>query len=173
MAQKRSQPGHGAYLWFRIPLLVCDAPAHTAAVTDRGEALQKQPLSLLLVDDNAMNLKVASLMCAQLWPQASMHSVSSAQSCLIYLENHEPEAILMDLMMPHMNGLQATRTIRAKQDPRLKKLVVIGLTASSHPHDHDECLAAGMNDVLVKPLSKALLQASVERLVYAARSLHG
>ena len=169
----RSQPGHGAYFWFRIPLLVCDAPAHNAAVTDRGIALQKQPLSLLLVDDNAMNLKVASLMCAQLWPQASLHCVSSAQSCLMYVENHKVDAILMDLMMPQMNGLQATRTIRAMQDPVLEKLVVIGLTASSHPHDHDECLAAGMNDVLVKPLSKALLQTSVERLVHDARSLHG
>ena len=79
----------------------------------------------------------------------------------------------MDLMMPQMNGLQATRTIRAMQNPVLEKLVVIGLTASSHPHDHDECLAAGMNDVLVKPLSKTLLQTSVERLVHDARSLHG
>ena len=75
----------------------------------------------------------------------------------------------MDLVMPQMNGLDATRAIRASSDPHVSQVVVVGLTASSHPLDHAECLAAGMNDVVLKPLNRDKLQASLERLVQPAR----
>ena len=60
--------------------------------------------------------------------------------------------ILMDLIMPDMDGLQTTRTIRSIDQPQLRETVVIGLTASSHPQDHADCMAAGMNGLLRKPL---------------------
>ena len=70
--------------------------------------------------------------------------------------------ILMDLIMPDMDGLQTTRTIRSIDQPQLRETVVIGLTASSHPQDHADCMAAGMNDVLVKPLNRSALQTCIE-----------
>ena len=136
--------------------------------------LAAQPITerVLLVDDNPMNLKVASLICQQLWPQAEVHCVESGAACLGFLHLHPVDAVLMDLVMPQMNGLQATRAIRASSDFHMNQVAVIGLTASSHPHDHAECLAAGMNDVVVKPLSRDMLKASVEKLVQAQRVQH-
>ena len=168
----QSEPGQGSCFWFRIPLQACEAPAPSLAVNDQTESRRDRAMSLLLVDDNAMNLKVASLMCEQLWPKARVYCVDSAQACLAFLQNHPVDAVLMDLIMPQMNGLEATRAIRAFSDPRLSQVVVIGLTASSHPQDHAECLTAGMNDVVVKPLNRGLLQASIERLVQPESGPH-
>lgn len=168
----QSEPGQGSCFWFRIPLQACEAPVPSLAVNDQTESRRERAMSLLLVDDNAMNLKVASLMCEQLWPKAKVYCVDSAQACLAFLQNHPVDAVLMDLIMPQMNGLEATRAIRAFIDPRLSQVVVIGLTASSHPQDHAECLTAGMNDVVVKPLNRGLLQASIERLVQPESGPH-
>ena len=168
----RSEPGQGSCFWFRIPLQACDAPATSSNTLHHGDALKGHALTLLLVDDNPMNLKVASLICQQLWPQAEVHCVESGAACLGFLHLHPVDAVLMDLVMPQMNGLQATRAIRASSDFHMNQVAVIGLTASSHPHDHAECLAAGMNDVVVKPLSRDMLKASVEKLVQAQRVQH-
>ena len=168
----RSEPGQGSCFWFRIPLQACDAPVSHRNTIHPGDVLKEHGLSLLLVDDNPMNLKVASLICQQLWPQSVVHCVDSGAACLGFLHLHPVDAVLMDLVMPEMNGLDATRAIRSSGDLQMSQVVVIGLTASSHPHDHDECLAAGMNDVVVKPLSRDMLKASVERLVQAQRLQH-
>ena len=168
----RSEPGQGSCFWFRIPLQACDAPVSHANTVHHGDMLKEHALTLLLVDDNPMNLKVASLICQQLWPQALVHCVDSGAACLAFLHAHPVDAVLMDLVMPQMNGLEATRALRSSGDLQMSQVVVIGLTASSHPHDHAECLAAGMNDVVVKPLSRDLLKASIERLVQAQRAKH-
>jgi CheY-like chemotaxis protein len=168
----RSEPGQGSCFWFRIPLQACDAPVSHANTVHPGDVLKEHALRLLLVDDNPMNLKVASLICQQLWPQSAVHCVDSGAACLAFLQAQPVDAVLMDLVMPQMNGLEATRAIRSSGDLHMSQVVVIGLTASSHPHDHAECLAAGMNDVVVKPLSRDMLKASIERLVQAHRVQH-
>jgi len=168
----RSQPGQGSCFWFRIPLQACEAPAPRSPKLDSSHSPHAHALTLLLVDDNPMNLKVASLICQQLWPQAEVHCVDSGAACLGFLHLHPVDAVLMDLVMPQMNGLEATRAIRTSTDLHMNQVPVIGLTASSHPQDHAECLTAGMNEVVVKPLSRDLLKATVERLVQAEKVMH-
>ena len=128
--------------------------------------------SLLLVDDHRVNLKVAGLMCQQLWPDATVAAVESGQACLDYLNEHRVDAVLLDLMMPDMDGLQTTRHLRRSDDPWRSNLVVIGLTASNHPQDRQACLDAGMNDVLVKPLHRDALWACLGLWCASARSGH-
>ena len=165
-----SEHGKGSTFWFRIPLLPCDPPPLPVLVPGAAHAgISHRSWRLLLVDDNPMNLKLASLICNQLWPLASVHCVDSGEASLRYLDSHQVDAVLMDLVMPQMNGLDTTRAIRASSDPHVSQVVVVGLTASSHPLDHAECLAAGMNDVVLKPLNRDKLQASLERLVQPAR----
>jgi len=168
----RSEPGQGSCFWFRIPLQACDAAVSHANTIHHGDVLKEHALTLLLVDDNPVNLKVASLICQQLWPQSAVHCVDSGAASLAFLQTQPVDAVLMDLVMPQMNGLEATRAIRSSGDLQMSQIVVIGLTASSHPHDHAECLASGMNDVVVKPLSRDMLKASIERLVQAQRVQH-
>jgi CheY-like chemotaxis protein len=70
----------------------------------------------------------------------------------------------MDLQMPEVDGLEATRRIRALAGRGGLVPVVVGLTASALPEDFEACRAAGMNDVLVKPITWAALEAMLRRL---------
>ena len=167
----QSQPGQGTRVWFRLPMAACEPP-HASALPGPGPTEANLPLHLLLVDDHRVNLKVAGLMCQQLWPDATVAAVESGQACLDYLNEHRVDAVLLDLMMPEMDGLQTTQRVRQSADPRLASLVVIGLTASNHPQDRQACLDAGMNDVLVKPLHRDALRECVGVWCATARGAH-
>ena len=127
---------------------------------------------MLLVDDNPVNLKVAGMMCQQLWPDAALHSVNSGQACLEWLQTQAVDLVLMDLVMPGMDGLETTRAIRQSAAP-LCHMAVIGLTASSHPQDHAACVQAGMDDVLLKPLDREQLHRSVQAQLSRRGATHG
>jgi CheY-like chemotaxis protein len=154
-----SEANVGSRFWFRIPLHPCDAPTPPSFIAPQTHHGLR--FTLLLVDDNPVNLKVAELMCKQLWPTARVQSVNSGEACLQWLQTHHVDLVLMDLVMPGMDGLETTRAIRQSVAP-LSDLTVIGLTASSHPQDHAASLQAGMNDVLLKPLGRDQLQRGVQ-----------
>jgi signal transduction histidine kinase/CheY-like chemotaxis protein len=169
----QSEPGKGSLFWFRVPLLPCDPPqSHETQPANDGNG-HLYPWRLLLVDDNPVNLKVAAMLCQQIWPLADIQCVNSGQACLAALATHTVDAVLMDLIMPDMDGLQTTQALRSSAQAGLDTLPVIGLTASSHPNDHAACLQAGMNDVLVKPLNKDLMKVCIERWLVAQEDAHG
>lgn len=166
----QSQAGQGSRFWFRVPLQACEAP--DAPLLRQPPAVASTRFSLLLVDDNPVNLKVGGLMCQQLWPDATLHSVNSGQACLQWLQTQAVDLVLMDLVMPEMDGLETTRAIRQSAAP-LCHMAVIGLTASSHPQDHAACVQAGMNDVLLKPLDREQLHRSVLAQLLRRGATHG
>ena len=73
------------------------------------------------------------------------------------------DLMLMDCLMPEMDGFEATRAIRAAEDGTGRHLPIIALTANAMPTDREACLAAGMDDYLTKPLSKPALLEALER----------
>jgi two-component system sensor histidine kinase/response regulator len=116
---------------------------------------------LLVVDDNAMNQLVVELMVRKVLPLAVVHKASSGADALTLLATHTFDAVLMDMVMPDMDGLETTRRLRAL--PGLARLPVIGLTANSQSQDVAKCLAAGMVDVLMKPLEASALHSCLSR----------
>ena len=90
-----------------------------------------------------------------------VHKASSGADALALLATHTVDAVLMDMVMPEMDGLETTRRLRAL--PGLATLPVIGLTANSQSQDVAMCLAAGMVDVLMKPLEASALQSCLNR----------
>ena len=78
----------------------------------------------------------------------------------------------MDMVMPEMDGMQATQVIRTRFPPPLNQIPVLAVTASTNPVDHDRCLAARMNDVVHKPLEETQLMAKISS-VLATQAMQG
>jgi len=75
-----------------------------------------------------------------------------------FAREFHPELILMDVQMPNVDGLQATRTLRADTDPRVARVPIIALTALAMTGDRERCLAAGANAYLTKPVGLETLR---------------
>ena len=151
-----SVQGQGARFWFQLPMRsVAVQEAKVAA--EMARMLIDKPLQILLVDDNAVTLLVARMMLKKCFPKASIVEASSGAIALEKLHTHSFDLVLMDMVMPDMDGMQVTHTLRRTFAPPVCNMPVLALTASANPVDQDRCLASGMNDVLHKPLDEQQL----------------
>ena len=132
--------------------------------TDR-ELAARHPLRILLAEDNAFNVKLAVRLLERMGYATDL--AEDGRQALEAIEQHDYDVVLMDVQMPDMDGLEATRLIRARWPDR--PLHIIAMTANAMEGDREACLAAGMNDYLAKPirpeeLSTALLAAPSREL---------
>eukprot|EP01117_Protostelium_nocturnum_P008642 TRINITY_DN3100_c0_g1_i2.p1 TRINITY_DN3100_c0_g1~~TRINITY_DN3100_c0_g1_i2.p1 ORF type:complete len:1858 (+),score=570.56 TRINITY_DN3100_c0_g1_i2:913-6486(+) len=117
---------------------------------------------ILLVEDNALNRKVVIKMLDG--ANYRVESVVNGKLAVEAIDFNHYDAILMDIQMPVMDGLQATEIIRQKEALRGgKKTPILGLSASVSEHDQKVCLDVGMNDFIGKPLRKEVLLSKLER----------
>ncbi len=130
-----------------------------------GEA-RSQKLRLLIADDNPVNCKLAAIMLSKAGHEVQI--VTNGQEALDAVTEIPFDAVLMDVQMPVMGGLEATRRIRALPDAAAAGLPIIAITANAMRGDDDDCFAAGMNGYVTKPIDRATLLATVERLARAA-----
>ncbi len=177
-----STPGKGSRFWFDLPLTpapeavaaeplavpaaapaepVAAPPVVGAAVADPGpDFVPAQTLRLLLVEDNKVNQKVALALLGRLGYQVDL-----AENGLQGVEaaaRQRYALILMDMQMPVMDGLTATRRIRELGGAN-RDVPIVALTANAMQSDQDACHEAGMNDFLAKPFDRAGLMACIER----------
>jgi CheY-like chemotaxis protein/anti-sigma regulatory factor (Ser/Thr protein kinase) len=128
---------------------------------------ERMPLRLLLADDNVINQKVAIRLLQQMGyaPDVAGNGVEAVTA----LDRKTYDIVFMDLMMPEMDGIEATRVIRerqkhAQQYPTYKpELVIVAMTASAMQGDRERCLAAGMDDYLAKPVRPEDVRKVIER----------
>ena len=125
-------------------------------------------LRVLIAEDNALNRRLTSAMLQRLG-----HTFVFAHDGREAVERVRAERfdlVLMDVQMPEMDGLTATRTIRAEEAAAQRdRLPIIAVTAEAMIHDREKCLAAGMDDYLVKPLDPDLFRESLLRAAQQAR----
>jgi CheY-like chemotaxis protein len=159
----RSTPGQGSEFGFALPLPAAD-PASAAAVEPVPDAAEpRASLKILLAEDNRINQKVAISLLEKAGHQ--VHAVSSGEAAIEAIAADERfDLVLMDMQMPDMDGLDATRRIRADEAAQGKRrLPIIALTANAFASDRERCLAAGMDDFLSKPLNRGQLMEAIIR----------
>jgi CheY-like chemotaxis protein len=116
---------------------------------------------LLLVEDNLVNQKVVLAMLRKKGYRIDI--ANDGQEALNKLESaHDPyDLVLMDVQMPVLDGLEATRMLR--RDPRWERLPVVAMTAHAMTGDREKCLEAGMSGYISKPVQPAHLITTVEQ----------
>ncbi len=144
--------GPGAAFELTLRLARVDVGAEEAPEPSVQEAESVGPMRLLLVEDNATNR-----LLVQRYLEGEGIEVTEAEDGGVAVDLAQrlaPDVILMDMSMPVLDGLEATRRIRAAGGPRPW---IIALTANAFDSDREACLAAGMDDFLAKPLRKTAL----------------
>ncbi|PWD99739.1 response regulator [Marinilabilia rubra] len=106
-------------------------------------------ITLLLVEDNVLNQKLIFLTLSKYG--FNIDVANNGKEALDKLDSRSYDIILMDLMMPVMDGLEATRSIRDRERDRADKNIIIGLTANTYDADRDKCLSEGMDEYMAKP----------------------
>lgn len=147
-----SEEGVGSKFVITIPFEIAPEPLKKAD-NNMIEKFDIQGMSLLLAEDNELNAEIAKTLLSD--GGAKVTVVTDGKQAVEQFENSgygEFQVILMDVMMPVMDGIEATKAIRMLERSDAKKIPIIAMTANAFPEDIQRCLDAGMNAHLAKPL---------------------
>jgi len=121
-------------------------------------------LKILLVEDNLLNQKVVGFYLKK--KNYEVISVTNWRDALDKVKNEPLDLILMDIMLPEMNGFEITAEIRKweKEEKKEEKIPIVAVTANTLDNDKEKCLKAGMNDYLPKPFTAEDLYNVIDQL---------
>lgn len=165
-----SEAGQGARFWFFLPLHKAAAPGVSATSPPSAHFQSVGPAwRFLIVDDHVPSRQLLRQVLLRTWPQACVREACDGRQALALLNAHGADLVLMDRVMPGMDGTEATRRLRQQQ--HFKHLPVIGITASIHPGQLAQFEAAGLDALMLKPLDLAALCQRMDALLrHAPRS---
>jgi CheY-like chemotaxis protein len=144
-----SEPGKGSVFTFTIlTRSIQEAAAPPATAAPLPLLSGKYPLRILLAEDNPINQQLALIILTKMGYAPEL--AENGKEVLDRLREKHFDLIFMDIQMPEMDGLEATRIIRATH---AVQPLIIAMTANATREDREECLAEGMNDYLSKPVS--------------------
>ena len=166
--EAESKVGKGTTFRVTLDLPAAADDAETEEHTETAITLPEKPLTVLVAEDNDLNYEIT----AEQLRGYRVHCVRTVngQDCLQRIEQAAPDefdAILMDMQMPVMNGLEATAAIRKLDSETAKHIPIIALTANAYHEDIQKCLAAGMNAHLSKPIN---IDCAVRTIIECART---
>jgi signal transduction histidine kinase/CheY-like chemotaxis protein len=161
-----SVAGQGSRFWLRLPLLPAAAPAQTLE--------QHQPLhsagrawTFLVADDHPLNRLLLKQVLQNAWPLSIVLEAVDGQKTLELLREQAVDMVFMDMVMPVMDGIDATLLIRQEPEARIRQVPVLGLTANVNPVDLARFKAAGLSDLMLKPFEPEQFCRRIELLLLA------
>lgn len=148
---------------------IVELPFRRSSVSEACENRQQQPgkdslhgLKVLLVEDNSLNMEITEYLLSH--EGCTVHTAVNGQEAVNLFKESRPfyfDAVLMDVMMPVMDGYTATRAIRALDRPDAKQVQIVAMTANAFAEDVVKCKEAGMNSHLPKPFKADQLVAAI------------
>lgn len=159
----QSEVGKGSTFWIELPVSIAQAGALSARETDMPDEETELPagLSVLLVEDNEVNRKVAKRMLERLGCEVDI--AGDGGMAVQKVSERRYDVVFMDVQMPQMDGYEATRLIRERENGLGNHQTIIAMTASAMEGDRERCLQAGMDDYLSKPFREAELRRILAR----------
>ena len=160
-----SAPGAGSRFTLTLPLAQAAAPAKDAAARPAGAA--PRSLAVLLVEDDEVNQVVAETYLQRLGHRSRL--VIDGRAAVAAAAESDFDLVLMDISLPGMDGLEATRRIRALEHPERRRVPIIAMSAHVFRDEIERHLAAGMNAFLGKPFFPEQLAATIEAVLAGRR----
>ncbi len=163
----QSTPGQGSSFWFEVPFAKCLIPQASAQSPSVQIPATALPLHILVAEDDEINQEVAKELLESAGHKVDLASDGAAAVELAQMTRYD--LVLMDLQMPVVDGLQATRQLRAL--PGYAATPILAMTANAFEEDRRQCLDAGMNDFIGKPVDPDRMFAAVRRWTRKLRGL--
>jgi signal transduction histidine kinase/CheY-like chemotaxis protein len=160
-----SEPGQGSHFWLRLPLVAEAAPVQKTHATNAELQTAQVAWRFLIVDDHPVNRLLAQQVLKNAWPLCQTVEAGNGQEALNALRQQSFDLVLMDMVMPVMDGIEATRKLRDEWPEPACLVPVMGLTANVNPVDLTAFKASGLNDVMLKPFEPEMLCQRAERLL--------
>jgi CheY-like chemotaxis protein/HPt (histidine-containing phosphotransfer) domain-containing protein len=151
-----------------LKTLNMEAPELPEKKSRRSSEQKPLSLRLLLVEDNAVNQKLALRLLEKMGNRVSL--AVNGKEATEMVGRQDFDVVLMDIQMPVMGGLEATRIIRATENPRINRIPIIAMTANAMAGDAQKYLEAGMDGYVSKPIDKELLKTELERCAERAKN---
>jgi CheY-like chemotaxis protein len=168
-----SKLGVGSIFWFTLPLVeVAPPPADVSHAVQRStpvEAVQR----FLVVDDHPINRLLVRQILKNHWKNCELVEAENGLKALEALRQQDFDVILMDMVMPEMDGIEATTSLRLTFDQPTRDTPVLGLTANVNPLDLERFAAAGVNSVVLKPFDANKLCVQVDEMLREKKSSLG
>jgi len=165
-----SRQGVGTTFTLSLPFRICHAPEKRNKPKRLLQTSSIAGLHVLVAEDNKMNMEIAEFVL-NVEEASIIKAVNGEEAVRIFADSRpgEIDAILMDVMMPVMDGLEATRRIRAMKRPDARTIPIIAMTANAFAEDRQLAFAAGMDMHIAKPLEGSEMVETLERFVKSSR----
>jgi signal transduction histidine kinase/CheY-like chemotaxis protein len=160
-----SEPGQGSRFWLQLPLTAANAPLKSAEQHLHLLQSADRAWTFLVADDHPVNRLLLKQVLQNAWPHSVVLEAVDGQKALDVLREQAVDLVFMDMVMPIMDGIDATRLIRQDAAERINQVPVLGLTANVNPLDLARFKAAGLSDLMLKPFEPAQLLERIEQLL--------
>ena len=165
--------GQGSHFWFYLPLQA-QSPEIKPNVSRAGiDDQSENPYHFLLVDDHPINRLLARQILQSRWKNCVVVEADNGAKALDALKTQNFDLVLMDMVMPEMDGIEATQRLRQELQGEAALVPVMGLTANVNPNDLERFVKAGVDDTVLKPFEQDKLCAQVQHLLNKKKSSQG